>query len=268
MEGAVGDFCAQELDLTAHTALANSIFGFDNQCARAHAHQHAVAATIERQGRTLDDVLRRGSARGHKPRTHPFHQVVRSEVVSADHDHAPAASQANPVLGDRNSRRGRRASRVDLCVGSANTKHFGELGVAHRQRMKDKTPIELKFGLLLARFIETRDFVGEVVEAREGRGEDHAGLVGHGQWQTPAVRQVAASGGASVVAHKRNTSVAQGLDASGNGERRRDIEGLATLLGHTEFLGQIEGALAPSQTDNLVGRLDGLQAWLADLALV
>jgi len=36
--------------------------------------------------------------------------------------------------------------------------------------MKDEAPIELKFSLLLARFIETRDFVGQVV--KPGKAEE------------------------------------------------------------------------------------------------
>src|SRR5450631_930242 len=268
MVGAVRHLRAENLDDGPHAAFANRIFGFDDERARAHAHQHAVAAAIERQSRVLDLVLRGGGARGYEARTHPFHQIVGRKIVGADDDHAAAAPEANPVFGNANRRRGRRAGRVYLGVRPANAQHLGELRMAHRQHLEDEATVELERFALLARFVKARDFAGEVVEARERRREDHTGFVGHGERQPPAVGQVAARGGATVVANQGNASVTQRFDTSANGQRRGDVENLGTLLGDAKLLGQVEGTLAPSQSYDFVDRLNRLQARLADFALV
>ena len=266
--GAVGEFGAQDLDHAAHAAFAHAVLGLDDQRARAHAHEHAVAAAIERQGRALDSIFGGGSARGQESRAHPFHQMVRGQLVGADHDHAPAAPQTNPILGHRNGHGRGCTSRIDLRVRSANPEHLGELGVAHGEHLEDEAPVELELGLLFACLVETRDFARKIVEAGKGRGEDHAGLVGHAKRQAPAVGQVTARRGTAVVAYQRNAGVAQGLDTGRDGERGCGVEDLGALLGHAELLDQIESALAAGQADDLVDGLDGLQARLAHLALV
>jgi len=76
-----------------------------------------------------------------------------------------------------------------------------------------------------------------------------------------------ARGGTAIVAHQRNARVAQGLDARGNGQRSRDVPGFHALARNSEFFDDIESATAAGQANDLVHRLDGIQAGLAHLAL-
>ncbi len=268
MERAVRHLGAQHLDDAAHAALPDRVLRLDDHRAGAHAHQHAVATTVERQRRILDLAVGGSRAGAEEARAHPLHQVVRGQVVGADDDHAAATAHANPVFRDAHRDGGRRAGRVDLRVGAANAEHLGELRVPHGQHLEDEAAIELVVGLLLARLVETHDLADDVVEARERGREDHAGLVGHGQRQAPTIGQVAAGGGLAVVAHERNAGVAQRLDAGAHRQRGGDVEHLGALAGDAELLGQVEGALAPSQADHLVSRTNRLDAGLTHVALV
>jgi len=265
---AVGELGAEHLDEAPHATLANRVLGLHHQATRAHAHQHAVAPAIEGQRRAFDDVLGAGRARGHEARAHPLDQVVRGQLIGADDEHAPAAPHADPVLRHAEGHRGRGARRVDLGVRPANAEHLGKLGVSHGQHLEDEPAIELEVALLLPRLVVSRDLPGEVVEAGEGRREDDAGLIGHGKGHPPAVGQEAAGGGAAVVPHERDAGVPQGLDAGAHGQRRGGVEDLGALARDAEVLRQVERALPRRQPDHLVHRTNGLEARLADVALV
>ena len=139
--------------------------------------------------------------------------------------------------------------------------------MTHGKNTEEETAIELIAGSTAALSKEARDFVHQVVEAREGRGEDHAGLVGHRGRKPPPVGQKAARGGAAIVAHERNARVAQRLDAGGDGQGGGDVPGLHPLARNPELLDDIENAAAAGQANDLVHRPDGIQAGFADLAL-
>ena len=66
----------------------------------AHPHDHAVPPAVEGNRGFLDDVVGRGGAAGQEAGAEPFDQVVRSDVVGRDDDHAAAAAGADPVLRD------------------------------------------------------------------------------------------------------------------------------------------------------------------------
>jgi len=79
------------------------------------------------------------------------------------------------------------AGRVDLGVGTADAEQFGKLRVTHGKDTEEETAIELVAAAAGSLGKETRDLVHQVVVAREGRGEDHAGFIGHGDRKPPAV---------------------------------------------------------------------------------
>ena len=267
MERAVGELAAQHFAQSAHAPLAQRIFRLHHQAARPHAEQHTVAPAIKGQGRLLQHIFSGGRAGSQEAGAHPFQQVVGSDIVGANDQHAAAAAGPDPVLGHAHCHGGRGAGGVDLGVGTADAEQLRKLRVTHRENAEEETAIELVALAAGTLGEETRDLVDQVVVAWEGRGEDHAGFVGHGDGKPPAVGQVAAGSGAAIVAYQRNPRIAQRLDARGDGQRRGDVPCLHSLARYPEFLDHIEGAAATGQANNLVYRLDGIQAGFANLAL-
>src|SRR5690606_6813596 len=80
VEGAVARFAAQQLDDTAHPALANGILAFHDQTTGTHAHDRAVPAAVEWQRRLGHLIFRCGRADGQKTRADPLHQVITGHI--------------------------------------------------------------------------------------------------------------------------------------------------------------------------------------------
>ena len=101
--------------------------------------------------------------------------------------------------------------------------------------------------------------VGEGVEPGEGRGEDHPAGGGHLVGQQPTVGQLRAGRRRLVVLDQGQAGVAQGVEARGHGELGVAPEGGDALGVDPELLGEVEGAAASGQLDDVGGALDGLE---------
>ena len=156
MEGAVGGDCAQHFADGPNAALARGFRALDHQGRGAHAHDHAVTPAIERNGCFFHDVVGGGGSAGQEAGAEPTDQMVGSDVVGRDDDHAAAPPGADPVLRHRNRLRGARAGGVDLRVGTAGADELGKLRVSHRQHSEQKTPVE-DVGLFLDGGAQFRD---------------------------------------------------------------------------------------------------------------
>ena len=121
--------------------------------------------------------------------------------------------------------------------------------------------------LAVAPGVVAGELVGEAVAAREGAGEDDAGVVAHRLGQHPAFGQVLTGAGALVGLHQGDARLAQGVEASRQSQLRGDVQRLDQLRRHAVLLGQVERAGAAGQLDH-VGRVaDGFEAAAAVLAL-
>ncbi len=86
----------------------------------------------------------------------------------------------------------------------------------------------------------------ERVAAGEGGAEDHAGIVAQGVRQAPAIGQLRAFGRRLVAHDQRDTGVAQGVDAGGNGQAGNPVEGSQVLGGNAEFLSRSKAPPRPA----------------------
>jgi hypothetical protein len=187
-------------------------------------------------------------------------------------------------------------------VGPARADVLGELAVAHREHPEEEASIE---GVRLARqlLLDVREapvdlaqgvgishvapqvlervaqrpprlvrvvaleFVGEAVEAREGRGEDDARLVAQRLGQQPALGQELAGGRLAPALEERDPRLSQRVETGRNGQLGRDVQRLDQLLGHAVLGAEIEGAGAAGELDDVGGVLDCLEPPAAVLAL-
>ena len=266
-----------------------------------------MAAAVERQRRVLDHLVGGGRARGEEARAEPAQHGVGGGVVGGHDDHAPAAAGADPVLGDRDGLRRAGARGVHLRVGPARADQLGELRVPHRQDAEQEAAVErVRLVLELALHVVdaaldlgeddgvgavvveharaqrlervealsphvvdrvASDLVGHLLEAREGRGEDHAGVVAQLVGQRPAVRQLRARGRRLVAQHERDAGVVQRVDARGHRELRVAPERLHAVVVDPELLLQVERAGAAGELDDVVEAVDRLEARTALVAL-
>ena len=105
VEAAVADFRGQQFGQRFHAAFFHFALFFHNQRHRTHAHNHAVAAAVKRQGGFGHVRFRRGGAGGQEGRQHPLGDGIIGNVICADNDHAFGAAQAYPVMRHGNSLR-------------------------------------------------------------------------------------------------------------------------------------------------------------------
>ena len=295
VEGAVVGLAAQQLDDAAHAAFTHCVFTFDDQGARAHAQQGAMAAAVEGQGSLFHLVVGRSRAGRQEAGAHPFHQVIAGHIVRAHHDHTAAAAAADPVLSDGDALRGAGAGRVDLGVGAARADVFGELAVAHGQDAEDEAAIEdvwlaiqilahrvdaavqfqqrLVLFDMAAQFLQHLQvvqaflpdvvllhFAGETVAPGEGAGKDDAGFVAQTLRQHPAIGQEAAGAGALPGLHQRNAGLAQRVQARGHGQLRGDVQRFHQFVRHAVLGAQVEAAGAAGQFDHVAGVGNRLEA--------
>ncbi len=226
MEGTIGRGGGKNFADRLYTAFTCSFCALQHQCGRSHADNQTVAPTIERSRRIGDGFVRGGSSTGKKAGAHPVDEVVGGDVVGGDDDYARAAPNANPVLGDSHSLRGRGARGIDLRVRAAGSDEFGKLRVSHGERAQQEAALK-NIGILFDCTAQLRDtllqlgqkyrmavlvgrlgskifergkllalgligvitghLVGERVEAGERRCENHAGAVTQSVRQTPAI---------------------------------------------------------------------------------
>ena len=142
MEGAVGGLAREQLDDTAHTALADSVLALDHQGAGTHAEQRAVAALVEGQGGGGNLIVGGGSTGGQKARPDPLDQLVAGHFIAGDDQHAPTAPAPDPVLGYRDSLGGAGTCRIDCGVRAACADILRKLAVAHRQHAEEEASVE------------------------------------------------------------------------------------------------------------------------------
>ena len=300
VEGAVGSFGAQHFHDAAHAAFAHCILAFDHQGAGAHAQQCAMAAAVKGQGSFFHLVIGGGGACAQEACTDPAHEPLAGDVVGADHDDAAAAAVANPVFGQGYALGRAGAGGVDVGVGAAGADELGELAVAHGQNAEDEAAVKLvgvrlEFGAYdthaaanlgqggrvagdAAQLLQRRQLrppvlelivagklVGKAVAAGEGRGEDDARLVAQGVGQHPAVGQIGAQTGGAVALHQRDACLAQGVETGGDTELGGDVQRFDELGRDAILFGQVKGAAAPGQLDD-IGRffdyLEGAAAFL------
>ena len=298
VEGAVGDGRAEHLADRRDPAFARRVGALDDQRRGAHPEQHSVATLIEGQGGLLDDLVSRGCAGGQEPGADPRQQLVRGRVVGRDDDRPPAASHADPVLGDRDGLGRACAGRVDLRVRPARADQLGELGVTHREDAEEEAAVEpirflfeldpqvvdlavdlgqrdavamaresLAQGLDLGQPLPARAILrealrlrGELLDARERRCEDHAGVVAQHGRAAPSRRAAASRDGRLVVEDEGDAGVAKGVDAGADRElgaapQSRDPVGVDAELG-----GQVQLAPLRGELDHVVDVVDRLEA--------
>ena len=302
MIGAVGRLGAQHLHNAAHAALAGGVLAFHHKCARTHAQERAMATAVERERGLLHAVIGGGRTRAQEARANPAHEVFACHIVGAHHNHAAAATIANPVFGHSHGLGGGGAGGVDVRVGSACADVLGKLAVAHGQNAEDEAAVKLigvapqfiaqvrqtavnlaertGVGCVAAQFlqrghlraqvvppIETAELVGHAVAAWEGAGKDNPRLVAQALGQHPAVRQIGALGGRAVGLYERDIGFAQGVKARGHGQLRGDVKRLHQLGGDPVLGRQVKRAAAPCQLDDVIGVTDALKGAGAVLAL-
>ena len=229
-----------------------------------------------------------------KPGPDPLDQGVARDVVAGHHDHAPAATRPDPVLGESDAGRRRGAGHVDVGVRPAGADVLGELAVAHREDAEQEAPVEL-VGLLLEEHVDLRDpprdlrpgprlpdrlqqllelpllrppalervvalrLVGEAVEAGEGAREHDARLLAHRLRQHPPLGQVLAGGGLLPGLDEGDPRLAQRVEPRGHRELGRQVEGLDELLGDAVLGAEVERARAARELDDVLRVVDRLE---------
>ncbi len=88
---------------------------------------------VKRQSGLVDAILGGHGANGQETGADPFHQVVAGHGIAADDDHPPAATAANPILGQGDPLRRAGTGGIDLRIGPARADILRELAVAHGQ---------------------------------------------------------------------------------------------------------------------------------------
>ena len=112
-----------------------------------------------------------------------------------------------------------------------------------------------------------RHLVGHLLETRERRGEDHAGVVAQLVGQRPAVGKLGARGRGLVAQHERDAGVAQGVDAGGDRQLRVAAERGQPVGVDPELVHQVERAGAGGELDHRIEAVDRLEPGTAVLRL-
>ena len=306
VERAVGRDGTEHLADRLDATLAGGLSRFDHDRRGTHAEDHSVAPLVERQCRRGDVVVGGGGARGQEPGTQPAEQLVARHVVGGDDDHSAAPTLLDPVLGHSDRLRGARTGSVHLGVRTAGADDVGELRVTHRQDAEEEPTVELvrvcgEFVLDVADAavdlgersvgcvgladpgadgtqlveletagvvaLEPADLVDQLVEARERRCEDDAGVVAECVGQAPSIGQLAADVSGAVSLDERQSGVAECVDAGCDRELRGAAKSGHPLGFDTELGGQIELAGAGSELDDVGDAVDGLEGRSAGVAL-
>ena len=193
--------------------------------------------------------------------------MVGSDVIGGENDHAAATASVDPVLRQGNGLRGGRAGRVELRIWTPGPDEFGELRMPHRQGAQQEAALEdvggfvnqgaqfrdplvqflPDFGIAVAIELDAEafengelvaaslvgvvacHFVSERIQARERRGENHAGIVAESVGEGPAIRQLRAFAGFLVAHYQRYAGVAQCIEPGGDGELRVTVEGCEAI---------------------------------------
>ena len=142
VERAVGRHRAQHFADGLNSAFARGFRALHHQGRGAHADNHAVPAAVEGNGGLFHHLVGGCRSAGQKAGADPLHQMVGSDVVRRDDDHAAAAPGADPVLRQCHGLRGARAGGVDLRVGTAGADEFGKLRMSHGQNSEQEAPVE------------------------------------------------------------------------------------------------------------------------------
>ncbi len=307
VEGAVGRDRGEHLADRAQPPLPGAVRVLDHEGRRAHSEDHAVAAAVEGQRRLLDHLVRGRGARGQEPGADPLQHAIGGDVVGSHHQHAAAATRADPVLRHGEGLGGAGAGGVDLGVGAPGADVLGELGVTHRQDAEQEAAIEVvrMGGDLVAHRVDAvlelraqhlaaagavvqaraqgleglelavagvvllvaGDLVGEGIVAREDGSEDHPRLVAQRLGQHPALGDLRPLAGRAVVHGQGQAGVAQGVETRADGQARGHVEGLDALGGQTELRLDVEVAGPGRQLDGLLRPVDGLEVGALGLAL-
>ena len=260
-----------------HAALARGRGALDHDAGRAHPEDHPVAAPVERQRGLLDDLVGGRGARGQEARADPRQQRVGGHVVGG-HDHARAGS-APRGSSPRRARRACvvLAHAALICVfgprapiSSANWECPIESTRNRKRRSKwygCSLEVALELGDPAVDLVARRAGVGtgahlassscsrarftrsvqnasisaaKSVDAREGGGEDHAGVVAQRVRQPPLVGQLGAARRVLVVLDERDAGVAQRVDAGGDRQLRLAPERREAVGVDAELLGEVE----------------------------
>ena len=264
MEGRVREVRREQLSDRHHAARAHIRPPLQHQADRAHAEDHPVTATVERQRRVLDLGRGGGRAGRHEARADPLEQVLARDIVGANHDHALAPPEPEPILGHGDGLRGARASGVDRRVRAARAEELRELAVPHREHLEQEPTVEVAFAIP-AVFAQLAD---ELVVAGEGARENDARAVAERLRQGPARGHVLARGGVPVGAHQRDAGVAQGLYRRGERELRGDVEAPGEARVYAVVGDEVEVRLAAGEADHLIAALHGQEAALARLRVL
>src|SRR3974390_2664572 len=126
---------AQHFTDGPEAALPGGFSALDDQSCCPHANDHAVPAAVERNGRLFHYVVRRRCPACQDPGAHPLHQMVGSNVVGGNHNHATASPCVDPVLRQCHGLRSARAGGVNLCIRSTSTYELRELRMPHGQSL-------------------------------------------------------------------------------------------------------------------------------------
>ena len=144
VESTVGRFAAQQLDDTAHAALAYRIFAFDDKGTGAHAKQRTMAAAVKGQRSFIHLVVDGGRASGpgtlRQPSPSGYRRLRRLHRVRFTRRQRPLRI---PVLSQGNALGGAGTGGVDVCIWATCADVLGELAVAHSQNAEDKAAVEL-----------------------------------------------------------------------------------------------------------------------------
>ena len=116
-------------------------------------------------------------------------------------------------------------------------------------------------------FVIAPHYVGKGVTAGEGGAKNHAGIVAHGVWQSPAVRQLGAFGRGLITHDQRDSGVTQRVNARADSQASNTVESGQALGRNAEFTSQIESASATRQLDDVGHIVNGFKRGLSLLAL-
>ena len=245
---AIGGHRAQNFADGLDAPFAGGLRAFHHQASGAHADDHAVAAAVEGKGGFFDHFVGGRCSTRQEAGAHPSEQIVGSDVVGCDHDHAAATPRMDPVLGQRHALCGARAGSIDAGVRTTRADEFSELRMSHRQDTEQEATVEnirlflygvaqivdallnllphdgmaIHFGrpdvqafqhgqllALAAVRVIARHFVGERVQARKRRGKNHSCVIAQSIGQCPPVGQLRPFAGGLVAQNQRNAGVAQ-----------------------------------------------------------
>ena len=207
------------------------------------------------QSSASGDGLRRARARGVDLRVRPARADQLGELRVAHREH-PEQEAAVERVGapPRSAARRRGCGARPRRAPRRRCRSWSSMRVAQR----------LERGQALAAHVVGRlasDLVGHLLEAREGRGEDHPGVVAQLVGQRPAVGQLRARGRRLVAQDERDAGVAQRVDA-----RRRSRAGCRARARPARSASTPNSSArsnAPArrrELDDVVGLVDRLEA--------